>query len=1232
MIQLSKRLLIFFSILCGSLTLITGSANAQGPIFTSLSTDVNTPTSLFLPSSIIPNQEISVIDPPENGTVLLQSLADLGIDPNDPIFADIELFILYTPDQDFIGTDSLIVEVCDTVALSCQDFGIEVIVGGGQGGNSTLVFDDFFQIQADTASTLDVLANDPGVNLTITSVTQPVFGQVAISGNSILFTPDPGYTGPDNFFYTACDDQNQCEDGHVSLHIESEQTGNPNFPDDTLFGSFNIPGGQPFYIYLPDFVIANQQLTIIEPPSNGTGEIVALDSVGVDPNDPAFFGVSELIAYTPDQGFIGTDTMTVMVIDSIAMDTVYLILEYIVDGSSPDFFASDDHFTVSPDVPTILDVLANDFGTDLVITATTAPLNGTIDLDSTGTVLTYTPDPGFTGTDNFIYTVCNPVGCLDAYVDITVGNTSIPFEINLITEENLPVSFSSMDIIGFPATGPVTVITSPSNGTLSIDNDVLTYTPNNGFIGNDTIQLNACYAEFGVCFDISIIIEVLPAGASFDIVDDNYDVSQDLVANLSVLSNDTGINLTITQLSAPANGQAIIDGSLVAYTPNPGYIGPDSFVYTACDGNGNCADGTVTINVVEYIATTYFTVTTEQNLSVTLNSLDFLGIPFLQEPVILTQPDSGSVVVDDLSLTYTPNIDFTGDDVFLVQICFDSVNCLILEITVIVEPAGSTFVLQDDFVNVVPGSSTQINVFGNDTGNGLSIINNTLPTNGTLVTNGNLFDYTPNSGYTGPDQFAYTACDIYGNCGNATVSIQVGAAGTIFQDITTAMNVPLYIPLEAGLPAGIPVQLIAAPTNGTLEIYQVDTTIVNGSGEAINYPDGLILYTPALDYTGLDVFQIYYELIPGVPELFSVVYFVDVLPTQGGCTDDCVWPGDANNNGLVDVYDLLPIGLTYGETGIARINATTDWIGQAALDWPSQVPDLNINTKFADCDGNGIIEAADTLVILENYNLTHGIPGIMNPIPAPQQITLVSDDTVVSEGEVMEVEIWVGSEAVPTANMYGFAGKFIFDPTIIDAATIQVEMEPGNFLSGNSDMLSLAVNHYNGQLDIAYTRTDGNSASGFGKVGTISFIVTDNIDGLVAQNNGFAPVTSELKLIDTYMMDGNGQMYTIGSDPVVLTGDPATTSVETVVIDTEEISLAPNPANQSTTLRFEQTDNSGIAIVNVYNMLGAIVMQLEGNGQTQLEINTAGMLPGSYVVELITDDGKRGVTKLQVIR
>ena len=83
---------------------------------------------------------------------------------------------------------------------------------------------------------------------------------------------------------------------------------------------------------------------------------------------------------------------------------------------------------------------------------------------------------------------------------------------------------------------------------------------------------------------------------------DDATVNFDSVDNLiNVLANDSdpdGDALTISSVSAPMHGSAVIVGGQVSYTPMPGYSGADSFTYTIVDDNGGTATGTVSITVL----------------------------------------------------------------------------------------------------------------------------------------------------------------------------------------------------------------------------------------------------------------------------------------------------------------------------------------------------------------------------------------------------------------------------------------------------------------------------------------------------------------------------------------------------------------------------------------------------------------------------------------------------------
>ena len=78
-----------------------------------------------------------------------------------------------------------------------------------------------------------------------------------------------------------------------------------------------------------------------------------------------------------------------------------------------------------------------------------------------------------------------------------------------------------------------------------------------------------------------------------------------------------------------------------------------------------------------------------------------------------------------------------------------------------------------------------------------------------------------------------------------------------------------------------------------------------------------------------------------------------------------VWPGDTDNNGIVDQGDILPIGLYWHSTGPARAEASSSWKAQAATLWSPEA------ATYADADGNGIIDQEEILVIGLNWHKTH---------------------------------------------------------------------------------------------------------------------------------------------------------------------------------------------------------------------------------------------------------------------
>ena len=160
-------------------------------------------------------------------------------------------------------------------------------------------------------------------------------------------------------------------------------------------------------------------------PANGT---VSINDSGT-PNDPT----DDILTYIPDPDYNGPDSFDYTVCNTsgdCSTATVTVDVIPIVD-------ALDDAVATIEDNPVAIPWSANDndIPTNGSLT-TTLPANGSLTANDNGTpsdpsddVVTYTPNPGFTGTDSFTYTLCDSLGnCSVATVSILVNSVGIDID------------------------------------------------------------------------------------------------------------------------------------------------------------------------------------------------------------------------------------------------------------------------------------------------------------------------------------------------------------------------------------------------------------------------------------------------------------------------------------------------------------------------------------------------------------------------------------------------------------------------------------------------------------------------------------------------------------------------------------------------------------------------------------------------------------------------------------
>ena len=216
-------------------------------------------------------------------------------------------------------------------------------------------------------------------------------------------------------------------------------------------------------------------------------------------NGTAVMDGSGSFTYTPDAGFVGTDSFTYWATDGLAHSDLATVTITVNPVDQPPV-AQDDSFATGQDTPLMVaapGVLANDSDPDgdaLTAVLATGPADGSVTLGPDGSFL-YIPVSGFSGTDGFTYRAND--GTLDsslATVTITVNAVNHPpvaVDGSVTTNEDTaaPVSLSASDPDGDPLT--YAVLTGPSHGTLSGTAPDLTYTPAPNYNGPDAFTFTA---------------------------------------------------------------------------------------------------------------------------------------------------------------------------------------------------------------------------------------------------------------------------------------------------------------------------------------------------------------------------------------------------------------------------------------------------------------------------------------------------------------------------------------------------------------------------------------------------------------------------------------------------------------------------------------------------------------------------------------------------------------------
>ena len=202
----------------------------------------------------------------------------------------------------------------------------------------------------------------------------------------------------------------------------------------------------------------------------------------------------------------------------------------------------------------------------------------------------------------------------------------------------------------------ITGFTQPAAGTVTRDGEQLVFTPAAGWSGIATFTYTSTDGS-GFEVTANVTVTVFPkADANVEVTSTGQAITFD------VLDNDAGSDLVVTFPTSPNGTFVVHEDGTVTFTPNPGYSGISTVIYTITDADGltATADVQITVNptaandaiVVEHNTATVITPLANDNGT----ALAITGT---------TQPSHGTIVVNaDGTITYTPSTGYAGGDSF----------------------------------------------------------------------------------------------------------------------------------------------------------------------------------------------------------------------------------------------------------------------------------------------------------------------------------------------------------------------------------------------------------------------------------------------------------------------------------------------------------------------------------------------------------------------------------------
>lgn len=318
-----------------------------------------------------------------------------------------------------------------------------------------------------------------------------------------------------------------------------------------------------------------------------------------------------------------------------------------------------------------------------------------------------------------------------------------------------------------------------------------------------------------------------------------------------------------------------------------------------------------------------------------------------------------------------------------------------------------------------------------------------------------------------------------------------------------------------------------------------------------------------------------------------------------------VWPGDANNDYIANNVDLLYVGLGFADTGPPRSVVSNAWQGYFAQNWLGTLP-FNTNKKYADCNGDGIINWSDTTAISLNYGLTHAKTHTGGTAGPALWIEFTEDSVMV--GDTAIAVVGLGVDTLQAQDIHGAALSLLYDVTYVDSGSIGVKYDQSWLGNQGQDMLTLHKDLYGaGQVDIGISRNDQINRSGYGEIARLTIVMVEDLSGKTELAEVFRMFVTDETLVSA---NGTFSSAEVGMDSIIIYENPDSRISEQT--QHNQLTILPQPAKDWIEIHASQTASRNLEI---YDLTGRRMFHQQGSWN-RIRLNTQGWPAGLYVLRM----------------